>query len=74
MMVNVPAPETEGSKIPLTPSVIPVPVQVPPLLAAIRNCGPSVVQKGPAGEMVAFEAAAIVMLSVAVPPHAPGAW
>ena len=35
-MICVPNPATEGSKVPLAPLVIPVPVQAPPLVAAVN--------------------------------------
>src|SRR5688572_30626812 len=53
VIVWVPAPAVAGSKIPTAPFIIPVPLQVPPAVAAERVTDPSVTQKGPAGVMVA---------------------
>ena len=53
VIVNVPTPADAGVKVPATASVIPVPLQVPPGVAAVRLNGASVVQKGPAGVIVA---------------------
>ena len=52
-MVCVPAPATEGSKVPLTASVIPVPDHVPPASTAERLVAASLIQKGPAADIVA---------------------
>ena len=52
MIVKLPAPDTEGSKVPVAPLVIPVPLQVPPPEAAVILNGATLEQTGATGLMV----------------------
>ncbi len=52
-MMWLPVPAIAGSNVPAFASVIPVPLQVPPGVAAVRVTAVSVSQNGPAGVMVA---------------------
>ena len=53
-MVWVPAPAVEGLNVPKLALVIPVPLQVPPPVAADKLIEASAVQNGPVAVMVAF--------------------
>ena len=67
-MVNVPAPETAGSKVlPLTP----VPLNVPPAVAAVSVAAGSPVHIELRGVMVASGVAETVTVSVSELPQEP---
>ena len=51
-----PAPDTEGSNVPVAALVIPAPLHVPPGTDAVRFVAGLVIQKGPAGVIVALGA------------------
>ena len=51
--------------------VIPVPLQVPPAVAAVNVTEASVAQKGPAAVMVAFGTGSTTIVSVSTDVHAP---
>jgi hypothetical protein len=67
-MSKVPVPDTDGLNIPLTGSVIPCPVHVPPRTLAVRFSGASFSQKGPTGVIFTdvYPSTMILMLSMSL--------
>jgi hypothetical protein len=66
-MVCRPAPAVDGEKVPLP--LMPDPNQVPPAVAALRETGASLEQKGPAGVIVASGVLRTVITSVSELVH-----
>ena len=62
----MPIPAIAGSNVPLTPDVIPVPVQVPPTVPALRLNADEPKQTGAEVFMVASANSVTVMVTVAV--------
>ena len=54
-MVKVPAPDTEGSNIPVDGFVIPGPLHTPPGVEETKVIGPSEIHNGPAGHTFASQ-------------------
>lgn len=61
-----------GSNVPVVALVIPVPLHVPPGVAALSVTAAAVLQNGPAGVMLASAVPVMVMVVVAVSPQEPG--
>ena len=66
-----PAAANDGLNVPLIGSVIPVPLHVPPLFAAVKLKGAVLAQIGETAVIVAFAAAVTLMEAVSVAPHVP---
>ena len=71
MISCVPMPAVAGSKVPTDVLVIPVPLQVPPVVAAVSVTTLSLMQNGPAGVIVASRIADTTMSIVSVSGQAP---
>ena len=71
MISCVPTPAVAGSKVPADVFVIPVPLQVPPAVAAVSVAALSLMQNGPAGVIVASSIADTTMFIVSVSGQAP---
>ncbi len=62
----VPAPATLGLNVPLLEFVIPVPLQVPPVVAADKFTDEWFKQNGPAGFMVASGVSTTIIIAVVI--------
>jgi hypothetical protein len=71
VIVKLPAPETEGSNVPFAALVIPVPLQVPPPVAAVILNGAVFVQTGETAVIEVFEKVFTVTVAVLLEGHAP---
>lgn len=69
--MNVPMPATEGSNVPLAPLVIPVPLHVPPPVAAERLKEEAATQVDGAVVIVASSRELTFTVTVSVAPHDP---
>jgi hypothetical protein len=72
VIVCDPAPAVTGLNIPVEVLVIPVPLQVPPEVAADRVTAASISQKGPTGLIAPLATGFTVILVVELDPHVPG--
>ena len=70
-MVYEPIPAMAGSKVPFTASVIPVPLQVPPPVAATKLVGVALTHKEAIGVIVASSLGRTVTIVVSTFPQAP---
>jgi hypothetical protein len=71
VIVHVPTPAVPGSNVPAAALVIPVPLHVPPAVAAVSVTGAFAGQKGPAAVIVASGARLTVIFLVLVSVHPP---
>ena len=72
MIKKVPAPEVVGENVPAVPLVMPVPVHVPPVVAAVRLNEEPFTHTALGALIVASGVLITVITTVSAPPQGPG--